>query len=283
MCAVAVSCLPPPIQANCLLSTILTMRGSSTVSPRPQTKRGRTTTVSKPSSFASRTACSAFAFDHGYGAGESGRSGAVSSTFTSGCPAIRAASVPTCTNRRTPLSREAARASRVPCTVTCSNSSGGPQSPTFAAAWNVTSAPSVPERSAAASDRSPRTGSAPASVTACDAPSDRARARALQPSRARPRRSAPPTHPAPPGTNAVAQIGLDRAVSDKARAGLADGAQVDQADAGKPLALHLVLMAEELVAAAHRQHDCAAAGRVVQRVLLRGHHVLCAQRLVAIL
>jgi hypothetical protein len=39
------------------------MAGSSVVSPRPQTNRGLTTTVSSPSPFASRTRCSALAFD----------------------------------------------------------------------------------------------------------------------------------------------------------------------------------------------------------------------------
>ena len=81
--------------------------GSRLVSPRPHTKRGRTTTVSRPSPFAARTTSSARAFEDGYSDGESGWRGAVSSTFTSGCPAISAASVPTCTSRRTPAFRQA--------------------------------------------------------------------------------------------------------------------------------------------------------------------------------
>src|SRR5205823_948705 len=77
-------------------------------------------------------------------AGESGRRGVVSSTLTSGWPAIRAASVPTCTKRGTPAPRAAASAFLVPCTVTRSKSAGSPKSSTFAAAWWKTSAPWAP-------------------------------------------------------------------------------------------------------------------------------------------
>ena len=115
------------------------------MSPRPHTKRGRTTTVSRPSAFAARTTSSALAFEDGYSDGESGRSGAVSSTFTSGCPAISAASVPTCTSRRTPAARQASTTLRVPCTFTRSKSAGSPKSSTFAAAWKAISQSSIAE------------------------------------------------------------------------------------------------------------------------------------------
>ena len=66
---------PPPIHANFPARTCSAMLGSSVVSPRPQTKRGRTETVSKMSSSpAPRTAISALAFVAGYVDGESGRS-----------------------------------------------------------------------------------------------------------------------------------------------------------------------------------------------------------------
>src|SRR3954468_21509538 len=203
MCVVAVSWPPPPIQANLPCCVIWMICGSSVVSPRPHTKRGRTTTVSRPLPLASRTACSALAFDQGYGAGESGRSGAVSSTFTSGWPAISAASVPTCTKRGTFASRAASSAFLVPWTVTRWKSAGSPKSSTFAAAWWNTSAPSAPARIAFTSSRSPRTASAPARSTDSTERSERASARTVQPWETSLRMSAPPTKPEPPVTNAV--------------------------------------------------------------------------------
>ena len=61
-CVVEVRCLPPPIQAKRPFSTASFSAGRIVVSPGPQTRRGRRTTVSKPSPFASSTACSAIAF-----------------------------------------------------------------------------------------------------------------------------------------------------------------------------------------------------------------------------
>jgi len=60
---VSVTLRPPPTQAKRPFSTVATISGSSVVSPLPQTKRGRGTTVSKPARLASRTASSAFAFE----------------------------------------------------------------------------------------------------------------------------------------------------------------------------------------------------------------------------
>ena len=71
-------------------------------------------------------------------------------------PASSAASVPTCTKRRTPAARAASSALRVPPTLTRSNSARSPHSPRCAAAWKATSAPSAPARIASTSSRSPR-------------------------------------------------------------------------------------------------------------------------------
>ncbi|HTQ67692.1 MAG TPA: hypothetical protein VMI13_03285 [Solirubrobacteraceae bacterium] len=133
-CVIEVRWPPPPIHAKRPARTSSTIEGSRVVSPLPHTKRGRTTTVSKPSRLAARTACSARALVALYRAGESGRRGAVSSISTRGRPAINAASVPTCTKRRTPASAQARRAFSVPRTLPRSNSSGSPQSPSIAAA-----------------------------------------------------------------------------------------------------------------------------------------------------
>src|SRR5215212_6533562 len=194
MCVVAVSCLPPPIQRKRPERTISVSAGRSVVSPRPQTKRGRTTTVSRS---APRTISSAFAFEDEYRTGESGLSGAVSSTFTNGCPPISAASVLTWTSRRTPPALQAATTFRVPCTLTRSKSAGSPKSSTFAAAWKAISQPSTWR-----SSRSPITGSAPSSRARSAARSERASARTSHPSRRRRSISAPPTNPDPPVTNA---------------------------------------------------------------------------------
>src|SRR5215207_9535084 len=222
MCVVALRWRPPPTQRKRPDRTISMIVGGSDVSPRPQTNRGLTTTVSRPP--ASRTSCSAFAFDEEYMAAESGRSGAASSTFTSGWPAISAASVPTCTRRRTPASRQASITFCVPRTFSRSKSAGSPQSSTFAAAWNATSQPSAPARSESRSSRSPITGSAPSSRTRSPARSERASARTSQPARRSRSMSAPPTKPEPPVTKAavmsalVARAGPER-VAHRDRAG----------------------------------------------------------------
>ena len=131
------------------------------MSPGPQTRRGRITTAP-----AARATCSARAFVREYGALESGCSGAVSSTLTSGSPCISAASVPTWTKRGTPASRAAWTALAVPVTFTRSKSAALPHSPRCAAAWNATSAPRAPSVIAETSSRSPLTASAPSARTA---------------------------------------------------------------------------------------------------------------------
>ena len=80
-----------------------------------------------------------------------------------------------------------------------------------------------------------------------------------------------------------AEVGLDRAVADQPLAGLADGAQVHEAHARELLALHLVGVAEQLVAAAHGEHHGAAVGRAVEGVALRLGHVVGHGGLVAVL
>ena len=84
---------------------------------------------------ASRASCSASAFVREYSALEPVRSGADSSTSTSGCPSSSAASVPTWTKRGVPTSFAARTALPVPATLTRSKSSGLPQSPSCAAQW----------------------------------------------------------------------------------------------------------------------------------------------------
>ena len=59
--------------------------------------------------------------------------------------------------------------------------------------------------------------------------------------------------------------------------------QVDEPDAGDALVAELVVVAEQLDAAADAEHDGAAAGRGVQRVALGLDEVLGAERLVAVL
>ncbi len=76
---------------------------------------------------------------------------------------------------------------------------------------------------------------------------------------------------------------LDRDVADEPRPGLAHRVQIDEPDPGDALVAELVVVAEELVAAAHGEDDAAGVGRVVQRVALGVDHVLGAQRLVAVL
>ena len=70
-----------------------TSSGSSVVSPRPQTKRGRTITASSAPRLSSSTTCSAIAFEREYGAFERSASGYGSSAWTSGWPCISTASV----------------------------------------------------------------------------------------------------------------------------------------------------------------------------------------------
>ena len=79
------------------------------------------------------------------------------------------------------------------------------------------------------------------------------------------------------------QLDLDRDVADQPRALLADGAQVDEADAGDLLVAELVGVAEELVAAADGEDRAAVGGRGVQRVALALDEVLRAELLVAVL
>ena len=70
-----VSWRPPPTLRMRPERAMRTMIGSSVVSPAPQTKRGRTTTVSSPLPLASITAASAAALVAEYGARERRASG----------------------------------------------------------------------------------------------------------------------------------------------------------------------------------------------------------------
>ena len=159
------------------------MRGSSVVSPRPHTKRGRTTIVSKPLPCALQ--------HHALRQRLGGRVGrrrvegerlASRPRRDSGWPCSIAASVPTCTSRRTPARRQASTTDRVPSTLTRRNSLHGPQSSTLAAAWKAPRHPRRPPRAppgprgrrAPARRRGPRTAAAAASL--------RASARTSQPS-----------------------------------------------------------------------------------------------------
>src|SRR4051794_20017832 len=81
----------------------------------------------------------------------------------------------------------------------------------------------------------------------------------------------------------VAEVSLNRTIADQPRAGFAHRVQVHEPDAGQPLAIHLVLVAEQLVSAANSQHDGTAAGGGMKRLLLGLDHVVRTQRLVAIL
>ena len=107
--------------------------------------------------------------------------GVVSSTSTRGSPAMRTASVETCTTRRTPAAAHPRTTLRVPSTFTRSNSSQGPESSTLAAEWKATSHPAAPASIEARSVTSPRTGSAPRAATASAAASERASARTSSP------------------------------------------------------------------------------------------------------
>jgi hypothetical protein len=198
---VDVRCRPPPIHRKRPDSTSATIAGTSVVSPGPQTNRGRTTTVSIPA--APTTAASASAFVAEYGARECSASGVRSSASTSRWPCSSAASVPTCTNLRTPASREARSTARVPSTLTRRNSSHAPHSSTLAAAWKTTSLPRAPIDRAPSFSSEPRTGSAPRDSTCAAAASVRASARTVQPSWTRRSISRPPTNPDPPVTNAT--------------------------------------------------------------------------------
>jgi hypothetical protein len=81
----------------------------------------------------------------------------------------------------------------------------------------------------------------------------------------------------------VDDVGVDHHVADEAAlAGF--GGDVDEADARESLALGCrVVMAEELVAAAHGQHDSAGGHRALQRRLLVLDQVFVDQRLLAVL
>ena len=101
-----------------------------------------------------------------------------------------------------------------------------------------------------------------------------------------PRCVRPPWFSKPASTRdplSAGQAHLDRDVADQPRAVLAHRVQVDEPDPGDPLVAELVVVAEELVAAAHGEDDAAGVGRGVQRVALGVDHVLGAQRLVAVL
>ena len=111
------------------------------------------------------------------------------------------ASVPTCTSTFTFAARAASSTRWVPSTFTRKNSSGAPHVFTVAAAWTTASQPSMPRRSASASSRSPRTGSAPASRTVPAALSERASARTSSPRAFSASMSRRPTKPEPPVTN----------------------------------------------------------------------------------
>src|SRR3954471_7697838 len=203
-CVVEVLWRPPPIQRNWTLFTAFTSDGTIVVSPGPHTKRGRTTTVSNsPGRLACRTACSARAFVEGYKDGESGRSGRLSSAFTSGCPASSAASVPTCTKRLTPAAAVPASTLWVPATLSRPKSARGPHYPACAAAWNAYSHPCAPSRMASTSEISPLTGSAPRARTVSAERSERASARTLQPSASSLSMRRPPMKPEPPVTKAL--------------------------------------------------------------------------------
>ena len=74
-CVVEVRWRPPPTQRNAPERVPSTSTGSSVVSPRPQTKRGRTIIASSAPRPSSSTTCSAIAFEREYGAFERSASG----------------------------------------------------------------------------------------------------------------------------------------------------------------------------------------------------------------
>ena len=121
-------------------------------------------------------------------------------------PASRAASVPQCTNRRTPARRQPASAFSVPVTLPATNSSRVPHWPRWAARWKAAAQPAAPAAIDSGSARSPRTGSAPSRSTACAEAVERASARTRRPSALSRRSSAPPMNPEPPVTNASPAI-----------------------------------------------------------------------------
>ena len=81
----------------------------------------------------------------------------------------------------------------------------------------------------------------------------------------------------------VAEVGLDRDVADQPRPGVADGLEVDEAEALDPLLAELVAVAEQLIAAADREHDGAVVDRGRDRLALGLTHVRGDQLLVAVL
>ncbi len=82
---------------------------------------------------------------------------------------------------------------------------------------------------------------------------------------------------------AVAEIRLDRDVSDQPRARVADRLQVCDPQSRDRLVAQLVAVPEQLVAAAHREQRDALIDRRGDRIALGPHHVLGDQDLIAIL
>ena len=75
MCVVEVRWRPPPTQRKAPERVPSTSTGRSVVSPRPQTKRGRTIIAASAPPPSSSTTCSASAFEREYGARERNASG----------------------------------------------------------------------------------------------------------------------------------------------------------------------------------------------------------------
>ena len=106
--AVSVTLRPPPTQANLPASTVVDhLRQQRRVALAPDEARAHDHGLE---ALAAGVAHRQLGLRLGrrVGGRESGRSGAVSSTWTSGSPAISAASVPQWTKRRTPASAQAA-------------------------------------------------------------------------------------------------------------------------------------------------------------------------------
>jgi hypothetical protein len=82
---------------------------------------------------------------------------------------------------------------------------------------------------------------------------------------------------------AVPKVGLDGAVADQPRSGLAHGVQVHQPNPREPLVAELVRAPEQLIAAADGEHHRTMAGGGVQGIPLGGRHVVGDGDLVAIL
>ena len=180
------------------------------MSPAPQTKRGRTTTVSKPSPLRR---------DHGLLGPRLGarverlRVGAQRRGLVDLDERARrraaTASVPTCTKRLTPAAAAASSTFSRPLHVVALELLRGPQSPSVAAAWKATSQPVGAGASAARSpSRRDRLG-AERRRPAAGARSARARAPRVPRLRSRWIRR-PPTKPEPPVTSAFTRRSLPR-------------------------------------------------------------------------